>query len=461
MDSATTNNWPRDFLELMGTSPLLRVLLIGLLILLLQIPITMIRGVVREREKTRDTAVQEVTSKWGGKQSLTGPWITVPYSHRWVETRQFGRQEEIETHTETRYATFLPETLHISGTVDSEVRYRGIFQIPVYALSLEVAGQFSQPDFSEWGVEGDDVLWDRAYFSLGISDARAITDQAVLTWDGTELGFAPGSGETSGGKPGIHASLENALEGEAFDFSFPLALNGSEGAFFTPFGRETEVELTSNWTEPSFQGNWLPSERSVDGDGFEASWSIPFLGRNYPQQWKTGADFSGAVASSQFGVKLLAPVDHYRMALRSVKYAALFLVLTFTTLWLFEILNKIRIHPVQYLLIGAGMCVFYLLELSLAEHIGFLTAYVVASSAIVVLIASYSVAVLKSTGRASIVGVVTAILYGYLYVLLKNQDYALLIGSIGLFVVIATIMYLTRKINWYPSKTPPEAPTPE
>ncbi len=367
--------------------------------------------------------------------------------------KKVGDEEVVETHSETRYATFLPETLDIAGTIDSEVRYRGIFLIPVYTMSLTVNGRFSQPDFSEWGIEDDDVLWDRAHLSLGISDARAITDQAVLTWSGGERGFLPGSGEAGGRRPGIHASLKQALEGEAFDFSFVLALNGSEGVFFTPFGRETKVEVTSNWTDPSFQGNWLPSQRTVDGDGFEAAWSIPFLGRNYPQQWTSVADFEGAVESSQFGVKLLAPVDHYRMSLRSVKYAALFLVLTFVTIWLFEVLGSARVHPLQYLLIGAGMCVFYLLELSLAEHIGFVPSYIIASFAIVGLIAAYSMAVLERALLASIVGVVTALLYAYLYVLLRNQDYALLIGSIGLFVAVAAVMYVTRKVNWYTPKT--------
>ena len=454
-----TDYWPPSIPESIRNSQLLRVLLIGLLILLLQTPIAMIRGVIGERERTRNTAVQEVTGKWGGNQSLVGPWITVPYVHQWTETRKYNDKEETETHTETRYATFLPETLHVSGNVDTEVRYRGIFQIPVFRMSLTTAGRFSRPDFSEWGIESDDILWDRAYLSLGISDARAITDQAVLDWSGNELGFLPGVGESSDGRPGIHASLKNELEGDAFDFSFPLALNGSEGAFFTPFGQETSVELTSNWTDPSFQGNWLPSQRSVTSEGFEATWSIPFLGRNYPQQWQSDAGYEKVVPASEFGVKLLAPVDHYRMALRSAKYAALFLVLTFVTLWLFEILSKIRIHPLQYLLVGAGMCVFYLLELSLAEHIGFIMAYILASSAIVVLVAAYCVAILKSAMRAFIVGVVVALLYGYLYILLRNQDYALLIGSIGLFLAIATVMYLTRKIDWYASKTQPGSTT--
>lgn len=461
MDSATTNNWPQGILESIRNSQLLRVLLIGLLILLLQIPIAKINGVIGEREQTRNKAVREVTSSWGGNQSIAGPRITVPYLHHWSEKRTSGNRVESFTHTETRHATFLPETLRITGTSAGEVRYRGIFQVPLYTISLEVSGRFSRPDFSAWGTSADDILWEQAYLSLGVSDSKGITEQAALDWNGDALSFLPGSGESSRAKPGIHVPLDGALEGEAFDFSFPLSLRGSEGVFFTPFGRETVVELTSDWPDPSFKGNWLPTKRSISPKGFEAMWSIPFLGRNYPQQWKTGSDFDAAINASLFGVKFLVPVDNYRMGHRSVKYAALFLVLTFITLWLFEILSGVRIHPLQYLLLGAGMSVFYLLELSLAEHIGFLTAYVIASSAVVLLIAAYSAVVLKSTTGASIVGGITVTLYGYLYILLRIQDYALLIGSVGLFVVIATIMYLTRKIDWYRSKTPPEVPTPE
>ncbi len=443
-----SNNWLQDATEPIRNSKLLRVLLIGFLILLLQIPIEMISGVIGEREATRDNAVREVTSSWGGNQSIVGPSITVPYLHHWTEQRTTGSQVESFTRTETRYATFLPETLRITGTTASEVRYRGIFQVLLYTLSLEVSGGFSRPDFSAWGTDAEDILWEQAYLSLGVSDSKGITDQAVLNWNGDEFVFSPGSGDSSGAGPGIHVPLTQALEGEAFDFSFPLALNGSEGVYFTPFGRETEVELTSDWPDPSFEGNWLPKERSVSADGFEATWSIPFLGRNYPQQWKTGSDFDEAINTSQFGVRFFVPIDNYRMGHRSVKYAPLFLVLTFITLWLFEILSGVRIHPLQYLLLGAGMSVFYLLELSLAEHIGFLAAYIAASSAIVLLIGSYSSVVLKSPTRASIVGSITAVLYGNLYILLRSQDYALLIGSIGLFVVIATVMYLTRKINF-------------
>lgn len=442
----------QSIVEPVKRSHLIRILLVGFLILLLQIPIAMIRGVINERENRRWEATKEVTAKWGEKQSLEGPTIVIPYIKRWPETYGDGKQQ---IRTKIQYANFLPEQLHITGRIDSDVRYRGIFKIPVYRMSATMKGQFKHPDFSEWGIESKDILWNRAHLSIKISDARAITNQVSLSWNGKELDFLPGSGESSENRPGIHVPLKARLEGKKFDFSLPLELNGSVGVFFVPFGRETKVVLESDWTEPSFQGGWLPTQRSINTDGFQATWNIPFLSRNYPQQWQSESNMEEMISLSELGVNLISPIDHYRMAHRSVKYAALFLVLTFVMLWLFEIRSNIRIHSLQYLLVGAGMCLFYLLELSISEHIGFLASYIIASAAIVGLVSSYSIAVLQSVKRATLVGTVFALLYAYLYVLLRNQDYALLVGSIGLFFIVASIMYLTKKVNWYSSKKQP------
>jgi inner membrane protein len=298
-------------------SQLLRILLIGFLILLLQIPIGMIRGVISERKMTRQEATEEVTSKWGMEQSVVGPIVTIPYLRKWVETTSDGKRQ---SRSQVRFAYFLPDELKVSGRVKSEVRYRGIFKVPVYRMSLTLQGRFSKPDFSGWDIEAENILWDRAYLSVGISDARAIQNQARLSWNEEQISFSPGTGETGGGNPGINASLDSHMSGKSFEFSFPLVLNGSVGVFFVPFGEETKVDLESDWSEPSFRGNWLPSERLVDSKGFHATWNIPSLGRNYSQKWRTGTDVSKAISASRFGVGFISPVDHYRMAQRSVKY---------------------------------------------------------------------------------------------------------------------------------------------
>lgn len=440
-----------NLLETVRRSPLLRIILVGFLVLLLQIPINMISGVVGERASRRQEAAEEVTSKWGNEQSVIGPMLTVPYVQKWFETDKDGALKLART--EVRYASFLPDSLQESGKVVGEVRYRGIFKVPVYSMALDVTGQFSRPDLSEWDVKAEDILWDRAHLTVQISDARAITNPVALQWNGQELRFLPGVGDFGGTRAGIHVPMKGHLSDAAFKFSYHLDLNGSGGVSFAPFGRETTVDIQSNWSDPSFQGNWLPAQRTITEAGFQAKWNIPFLGRNYPQQWQGAADFENAISSSLFGVEFIAPVDHYRMSERSVKYEALFLSLTFLTLWLFERLSQRRVHSVQYLLVGAALCVFYLLELALAEHIGFTIAYVCASVAVTAVVYLYCTFALGGRKGALIMGGVLLLLYGYLYVLLMCQDYALLIGSVCLFLALAVVMWITRKVDWYSVKS--------
>jgi inner membrane protein len=425
-----------------------RIVTIGLLALVLQIPISMIDNLVSERQQRRQAAVEEVSSKWGNAQSITGPTLVLPYAHRWTEVAASGKTIARE---ETRYAYFLPEALHIRGVIDSDVRHRGIFSVPVYKLGLTVEGEFAQPRLSDVGIEASAVDWKRAYVAVGVSDARAIQQATTLSWNDQRAEFLPGTGDFSAATTGIHAAVDVAETTQRVRFSFPLSLNGSIGLKVVPFGQNTVVELQGDHGNPSFQGNWLPVERSLMDESFRAKWAISFLGRSYPQAWTSEKDLIAPIEASRFGVDLIDPVDHYRMASRSVKYAGLFIVLTFATVWLIEILSAVRVHAIQYLLLGGALCTFYLLELSLSEHLGFPVAYVTASAAVVGMVASYSIVALRSRRRAIIVGASVAALFGYLYLLLMNEDYALLIGSLGLFAILGAIMFLTRRVDWYSS----------
>ncbi|MGB0560922.1 MAG: cell envelope integrity protein CreD, partial [Spirulinaceae cyanobacterium] len=315
-----------------------------------------------------------------------------------------------------------------------------------------------------------------AQLSLQIADTRAIENQGTVQWNGTEIPLEPGMGtmasnaptvqsptpkassrypiyedpaQTEGDRPGIHIPLNDQMEGETFTFALPLQIKGSQSIYFAPFGRVTQVELASDWADPSFQGPWLPSDRTVDENGFTATWEIPSLGRSYAQQWSSDAQIaSGLVQESLFGVDLIAPVDNYRMVERSIKYNFIFLVLTFAVFWLFEVMAPLRVHPLQYLLVGTAMSLFYLLQLALSEHIGFQSAYLTASAAVVVMITTYSIAVLKANRRGGVIGITQVVLYGYLYVVLAHQDFALLIGSLGLFIFLGIVMFLTRNVDW-------------
>ena len=430
----------------MRNSHLLRLFILGVLALLLQIPVAMISGLVTERQQRSADAVAEVSSKWGGAQSITGPALIVPYVVRHTDGAH-GQQ------VERRSAVFLPEQLHVHGTMRSEVRHRGIFAVPVYGLGLQLDGDFTRPDFSELGVSPGDVDWKRAQLAVGISDARAIQTSTTLNWNGSSIGFLPGTAGLLGQRDGIHAPAAIPDSAQRIPFSFPLALNGSVSTDFVPFAQTTVVDLQGDYPHPSFQGKWLPVERTVGEKSFTAHWSVPYLGRGYPQSWASDADMRGAVDSTRFGVELVNPVDEYHMAARSVKYAFLFILLTFATIWLIEVLAGVRVHPIQYLMLGAALCLFYLLELALSEHVGFTIAYAVATAAVVGMVGAYSSAILRRTSRALIVAAGVAMLYGYLYLLLMNEDYALLIGSLGLFAALGAIMYATRRVDWYAAAT--------
>ena len=438
-----------DFMERMRSSQILRLLTVGFFVLLLQIPIAMIGGQVQERQARGAEAVMEVSSKWGNQQFISGPVLVVPYTYRWVEKRRKDREiEEIE-HIESRSAAFLPDSLDIRAEAVNETRKRGIFSVPVYRLDLKVTGRFSRPQFADLSIEPLAIAWERMHLVIGISDTRAIQKETAVTWNGAAIPFVPSTGGYQDAGAGIHATVPFAEGTDSVEFSVPLALNGSQGVFFAPFGQNTTVELKSNYPHPSFQGNWLPVERTVSDAGFEAKWSIPFLGGSFPQSWTSTGELREAIDASQFGVAFLNPIDHYRMAERSVKYAALFILLTFATLWLFEVRAGVRVHPIQFLMLGGALCLFYLLLLALSEHIAFLLAYVLASIAVIGMVAAYGIVVLRGVNRALAVASGVALLYAYLYVLLVNEDYALLMGSIGLFLILGLIMYATRRIDWY------------
>lgn len=428
-------NWLRE-------SVVLRFLFVAFLILVLQIPVSMISSTVRERQYTRDSAINEVTRTWGTNQTLIGPILRVPWVERWKNEKGVV-QETLHA------AYFLPEHLSFEGDIATQVRRRGIFDVPLYQTKLMIRGKFRAPDFSAWQIHPTNILWKSATLSMGISDPKAIRELVTLNWGNEKHSFGPGVGDTDVFPAGIHLPLPNLNARAEYEFSIPLVLGGSSALYFVPFGVETEVKLKSAWPDPSFTGAYLPTTRTVTDRGFEAAWKVLHLGRNFPQAWKDGQYKGEQVSSSAFGVSLLSPVDSYAMTNRSEKYQILFLLLTFTAFTLFEIFYRLRIHPLQYFLVGFSLCLFYLLLLSLSEHLGFAPAYAIASSAIVVIIAGYCRSILKSSRQAGMMAALLSGLYAFLFVLLNIQDYALLVGSIGLVAALSSFMYVTRKVDWY------------
>jgi inner membrane protein len=437
-----------NFAERMRNSVFVKMLFIGVVSLILLIPLFMIRKVIGERELRRDQAVAEISGKWGGVQTIAGPVLTIPYVSRY-------KDDKGEVRSRKDYLQVLPQTLSVTAAIDPQVRSRGIYEAVLYTAELTVGGEFPAVAVEDENINEKDILWNESYLLVGVTDTRGITEAPRMDWNGQRRFFEPGVPHADLFTSGIHLKLpdirSSAQKPQSFDYT--LRLNGSDGVYFVPTGRTSSVTLTSSWKDPSFTGAYLPDSRSVTGNGFQAHWRVSHLSRNYPQRWKSeDVDFGllrETVSGSSFGVRLFLSVDHYHKSTRAIKYAVLFIVLTFAAFFLFEIINRLRIHPFQYLLIGFAMSLFYLLLLSLSEHVGFLAAYAAASLVTIGLIIGYSSHLLADKKRSVFFAGLLALLYGCLYILLQLEDFALLVGVLVLLVVLGVLMFITRKIDWY------------
>jgi inner membrane protein len=425
-----------------GATSLGKMAFIGLLMALLLIPVGMIKDLVTEREASRASAETEVAGKWGGSQEIAGPILTVPY-------RVITQHDKGKADTTVEYAHFLPEAMDVKGTLDPEIRHRGIFDVALFKADLNLEGRFAQPDFSGWRIPAENILWGDAYVSLSVPDVRSLAASLPLEWDGAKADFAPDNFVGSPVTGGLHAraKVSAAPPAEGYKFKLHARLNGSGNMRFLPMGKETRVAVTSPWKTPSFSGAFLPRENSVDGSGFSAQWSTLHLSRSFPQSWRHWEITEKDWEPFAFGVDLLLPVDRYQITMRCAKYASLFILLTFLVFFLNETFDRKRIHPLQYILVGFALCLFYLLLLAFTEHIPFDFAYALAAAGTVGLITAYGLAVLSSRKRALTLGAMLAGLYGYLFTLLQMEDFALLMGALGLFIILGGVMFLTRKLN--------------
>lgn len=424
--------------EKMRTSVGIRVVIIAAISLVLMIPAFMMYGLIHERESTRNRAVREVSEKWGGSQTIAGPVLSVPFM-------SYHKDENGSVVSRMQFAHFLPDELNIDGVMQPEIRNRGLYQVVLYGSKLHLSGRFSVPDMSGLPVAKDQILWKDAFISFGISDMKGIRDNLVLKWNGAAMSVNPGIPSNDVLASGVSAPISLAGSNQSHTFSIDINLNGAQELNFIPVGKENTVSLASKWSTPSFQGNFLPETRSIGKDGFTAQWKVLQLNRNYPQKWVGNPH---QLASSAFGVNLVKPVDGYQKTMRTTKYALMFVVLTFAAFFVIELLNNKYVHPIQYFLVGLALIIFYTLLLSLSEHISFQASYLAATLSTVILIGAYCKSLFNSKRLAAVITALISGLYGFLYILLQLEDYALLMGSVGLFVVLAIFMYLTRKIEW-------------
>ncbi len=437
---------------------IIKLLGVGALVLVLLIPLAMITGVLNERLARRNEAVVDITSSWGKEQNVIGPVLGIPFQYRFKAVKEVplaeGRVERREVEeTATANAYFLPQLLKINGEVQTQTLHRGIYDAAVFRAQLVLSGKFAPPDFGALKIDSRDLQWKDAFVTIAVNDLRGTREALLLDWGGAKRPLLPGS-QVPGYTTGATASLgaDKPIDNEV-EFSIALDFNGSDGIFFVPFGVQNEATLKSNWPDPAFRGAFLPADRSVRPDGFNANWKVSYYGRDYPQQWTSRGGNERfnlqVVTNSRFGAQFLSILDAYRYVERSIKYGVLFLVLVFTTFFLFEVTARQKIHPFQYLMVGAALCLFYLLLLSISEFIGFGWAYLMAAAASTILITRYCRFFLGGGVRTLMIGAGLAGVYTFLYITLRQQDYALLMGAIALFIVLAVVMYVTRKVDWY------------
>lgn len=415
-----------------------RLAVLGFLTLVLLIPALMVQGVIGERRARRDEAVREVSDKWGGAQTVGGPVLTIPFRDHFKDDKGVTRARRGAAH-------FLPDSLAVSGKLDVETRYRGIHEVNVYRGDFALSGAFPPPAAMRAAIPGDEVLWREAYLSFGVSDMKGIRESVSLVFGGVPRVVEPGSRLEGSLGQGLSAGAPLAPGDPGLSFSMALDLQGSERVRFLPLGKVTTATLSSGWGTPSFGGDFLPASREVGARGFTADWKVLHFNRGYPQSW---VDDKIELDSADFGVDLLTPVDGYQRTMRTAKYAVMFVSLTFLTFFLIEVLGRRRVHPVQYLLVGAALILFYTLLLSLSEHLGFGTSYVLSVGLTIAVVALYARSVLRSVALAGVVAALLAALYGFLFVVLAAEDYALLMGSAGLFAALALTMFLTRRLDW-------------
>jgi inner membrane protein len=444
--------------------------IIGFLALLMMIPMMYVKNLVFEREERQKEAAREISSKWAGPQNIIGPVLGIP----------FWNQEEGDTAARKilrkHIAYFLPDKLNINAIINPKEKHRGIFKVMLYDTKATISGSFAQPAFDKLNISADRIIWNEAFVVMNIADSKGLNDQLILNWKDSLIELAPPSGSSDDGMTAV-LKTTSAEDFSNINFSTTLDLNGSEQLLFTPIGKTTIVNIESAWQHPSFSGAMLPQTTDINDSGFKATWKSMAHKRNFPQQWVDGAykfdhyfpapaqegstRFNGSsttsdastvpiasLGTSAFGVDLFIPVNGYQKTLRTIKYALLCILLTFAAFFLIETAHKKSVHPFQYGLVGLALILFYTLLLSFSEYTGFNTAYVIASGATIGLIGWFVKSILQSAKATTLLSVVLVLVYSYVFSLLQLQDYSLLLGSIGLFLTLAVVMYFSKKLQW-------------
>ncbi|MFC5582349.1 cell envelope integrity protein CreD [Rhodanobacter terrae] len=422
-----------------------KVLGIGVLALLMTIPLMQVSGLVSERQQLRETAVAQIAQGWGGQQVLGGPVLTVP------TLTQLMAVDNRPPQTLSGSESMLADELKMDVALAVQTRSYGIYTAPVFVSTVKISGQFRAQDLAQFR-RASNAQWQgsKAELRLPIGDLRGLQEVSELLINGRPARF-DSSADRLGPWSNVVVPIDlDALADQPIDVEINLKLAGTESLQLLPLARSTDVAMRAPWRDPSFIGAALPLEHQLDAKEFSAHWHMLDLNRSYGQHWTdAGNGLDGALQASTFGVQLYQPVDVYQRNVRAGKYGLLFIAMTFVAFFLFEVLKRLRVHPVQYLLVGAALATFYVVLLALSEQIGFGLAYTLAAIAVVFIVGGYAMAVLRARRAGLLLGGVLGLIYAMLYGLIAAEQYALLIGALVLLVMVALMMYLTRRIDWY------------
>ena len=429
-------------MQLLRDQQIIRIAIIGVIVLAMLIPLKMVEGVTEERQGYFDETFQEIARIWGDEQNIAGPFLIVPEVHRFQVKDDDG---DIVWHTRHRERVYLPTELNLDIQIDHQMRRRAIYEVPVYLATVKFNGTFPALDPQLLNRTDVEVQLDLARIAVGISHTQSINTASALKFGDAESAFTAGTTQSWIGT-GVHAAALGVSNTNATTFAFDLEIKGTHQLGFTPVGNTTEVQMTSTWPHPSFNGTYLPERYEVRDDGFTAKWTVHELARDLPGSWRVDQK-QVELARSYARVSLFQPVTNYRVIDRAIKYGFLFIALTFLGFVCFELTTAIRFHPVQYGVVGVGLVLFYLALLSLSEHIDFGFSYLIATALITALISWYVWAMTRIWQLCAWMAVVVASLYTTLYVLLQLEDFSLLVGTAVLFAGLIALMFTTRSLT--------------
>ncbi len=441
--------------------------IIGVIILALMIPVAWISSLIHERYSRRDSVTSEIASKWGAAQVVSGPFLSVPYQ---VSVKEKGVNGDEKTVFHTRYLQVTPESMNISGNVTSVIQHRGIFKVPGYKADLDIT--CSIPDTIDTGslIDSANLDWGNSLVTFDLDDERGLkelngkingqslkfrksvnvisvsrTIEPVKT-PGSFSSFTPPSEDNKESSFKFEAKIPQGIVPANAKIQIHLSMTGTQKLSFLTSAINETIQLKGDWLSPSFTGDILPDTRTINDKGFTAIWKTNYLNTGNKPSWTSEEP---TIRLSSLGVNFLIMVDAYQQTTRTLKYSILFLLLTFMTFFFAETITKQRIHPIQYLMVGCSLILFYLLLLSISEHIGFGWSYLIAAFGVVMQISLYCYTILKTRKFAIQVGSIITAVYAFLYLLLRLEDSALLVGSISLFVLLGIAMYVIRNVNWY------------